>query len=284
MIFAHEMNHIRHHDLWWRRLVLAGELINWYHPWQHMLEKSLIAEQEIVCDLRASTNHPLFTQREYGAFLVSQSDHEYGNLPVTAFQESKNITIRRLSAMAQAKKMKKPKGWHLAASCAGMMAAALLPAAAVSAHVIAWEEERIYASETGERVEATGLENSGEVHTAYADDDPSVVEVDLTEEEINTYSNRVDINKLIPKNIRSVYPGRSMTAGNRIMISVSCSEDDAVFRIGVRNNDTGEMKYMEGNISLTYDYHVTKNGNYSAYVENRSNQTINAAGYIRYIE
>lgn len=277
MIFSHEMNHIHCHDLWWRRLILVGSLINWYHPWCVRLLDQLVCGQEIVCDLRASTDHPMFTQREYGAFLVQQSDNEYGNLPVTAFRESKNITIRRLTAMTQAKKTKKPKGLLLAASCAGIMAAALLPAAAVSAQVIAWEEERIYASETGGEVEATELENSGEVHTAYAGDDPSVIEVDLTGEAA-VFSNTETIDRLILKNTRALIRIQSMSRGGKITIAVSCNNDSALYRVGVKNADTGEKKYVEGSGTQSYTYSVTADGQYTAYIENRTNQTIRVKG------
>jgi len=281
MIFAHEMNHIRHRDLWWRRLVLIGSLVNWYHPWQRVLEKDLIAGQEIVCDLRASTGQTMFTQREYGAFLAELSDYSYGNLPITAFQESKHMTIRRLTAMVEAKKMKRPRGWMLTASFAGLLAAALLPASAVSAQVIAWEEGRIYASEHGTRVEATELENSGEVHTAYAKDDPSVVEVDLTGE--TTFdTNAVNIDRYISQNIRVLMREQNMPRGGKISVMVSCNNDGAVYRVGVKNMVTEEKKYVEGSGLQTFVYSIPANGRYSAYVENRSNQIIKVTGTARY--
>lgn len=281
MIFAHEMNHIRHRDLWWRRLMVIGSLLNWYHPWQRALEKDLIACQEIVCDLRASTGQTMFTQREYCVFLAKLSDYPYGNSPITALRESKHMTIRRIKAMVQAKKMKKPKGWMLTASCAGLLAAALLPASAVSAQVIAWEEGRIYASEDATQVEATELENSGEVHTAYAEDDPSVIEVDLTGEAA-LYSNAVNIDRYISQNIRVLIHEQSMSRGDKISIVVSCSNDGAVYRVGVKNMDTGVMKYVEGSGGQTFVYSIPSNGRYSAYVENRSNQIIKVTGTALY--
>lgn len=183
--------------------------------------------------------------------------------------------------MVQAKKMKKPKGWMLTASCAGLLAAALLPASAVSAQVIAWEEGRIYASEDATQVEATELENSGEVHTAYAEDDPSVIEVDLTGEAA-LYSNAVNIDRYISQNIRVLIHEQSMSRGDKISIVVSCSNDGAVYRVGVKNMDTGVMKYVEGSGGQTFVYSIPSNGRYSAYVENRSNQIIKVTGTALY--
>ena len=63
---------------------------------------------------------------------------------------------------------------------------------------------------------------------------------------------------------------------------VSCNNDGAVYRVGVKNMDTGVMKYVEGSGMQTFVYSIPADGRYSAYVENRSNQIIKVAGTARY--
>ena len=125
------------------------------------------------------------------------------------------------------------------------------------------------------------MENSGEVHTAYAKDDPSVVEVDLTGE--TTFdTNAVNIDRYISQNIRVLMREQNMPRGGKISVMVSCNNDGAVYRVGVKNMVTEEKKYVEGSGLQTFVYSIPANGRYSAYVENRSNQIIKVTGTARY--
>lgn len=127
MILTHEMNHIRHRDLLWRKAAIVAGWVNWYLPLSRLLQKELVYQQEMICDLCSSTGNPAFSQREYGRFLVSLTDNEWGNVSVTALCESENIIIRRLEVMKQAKDMTRPKRWIVAATCAGLAVLTLIP-------------------------------------------------------------------------------------------------------------------------------------------------------------
>lgn len=279
MILMHEMNHIRHRDLFWRKAAIFAGWINWYSPLPGLLQKELVSQQEIICDLRSGASNPAFSQKEYGQFLVSLTDNGWGNVPMTALGESENMIMRRIEMMTQSKRMKKPKWWLAAAACAGLAGVTLIPSGIVSAQVIAWEENRIYESEDATEEQMQDLENSGEEYTEYAD--MTVTEIDLSEEAVG-YANSDIINREIAVNTRALYPSRSMSEGNKISINTACDDEDAVYRIGVKNKDTGKVSYIEGTDVLTYTYTVQADGNYAAYVENRSSQTIKVTGLITY--
>lgn len=275
MILAHEMNHIKYKDLFWRRLALVFRWINWYNPLVCLFQKEMIYQQEVICDLRSGAYSRDFTQKEYGYFLVSLTDSDFGHMPLTALCESKKTIIGRLQMMTQAKKFKKPKKWTVAVTCIGLTISSLVPSGIVSARVIAAEENRIYASEVEQQYVMEDLENSGEVKTGIADG--NVTEIDLSKD-VSERSSTVSIDSKIEKSTRVLYQYKKLTSGDKIIISTSCKDENAIYRIGVKNKDTDTLSYVEGKGVLTFTYSVTADGNYSAYVENRSDQTIAVSG------
>lgn len=279
MILAHEMNHIRHRDLFWRKAAICAGWINWYLPLPGFLQRELVCQQEIICDLRSGTGNPAFSQREYGQFLVSMTDNGWDRAQMMALCESENIMMRRLEMMTQAKKMKKTKRWFAAATCAGLTAFAMLLAETVSVQAIVWEENRIYESEDATEDQPQEWGNPGEEHTEYAD--MSVTEIDLSGEAAG-YSSIDNINREIAVNTRILYTNRSMSAGDKVYINTFCEDENAVYRIGVKNKDMGKVSYIEGTGVLAYTYTVQTGGNYAAYVENRSSRTIKVTGAITY--
>lgn len=280
MILAHEMNHIKYKDLFWRRLALVFRWINWYNPLVCLFQKGMIYQQEVMCDLRSGAYSADFTWKEYGYFLVNMTDNEFGCMPLTALCESKNTIMGRLQMMTQAKKFKKPKKLAVVVTCVGLGVTSLIPSGIVSARVIAAEENRIYATEVEHRYVMEDLENSGEVKTGIADG--NVTEIDLSKD-ISERST-VSIDSRIEKITRTLYQYKKMTSGDKVIILTSCENENAVYRIGVKNEDTGELSYVEGKGVSTFTYSVTADGNYSAYVENRSSQVIAVQGSVTYKE
>lgn len=279
MIFTHEMNHLRHRDLFWRKAAIFAGWLNWYLPLPGFLQKELVYQQEIICDLCSSIGNPDFSQKEYGQFLVGMTDNGWDNAPMLALCESKNMMIGRLEMMAQAKKMRKTKWWLAAAACTGLAVVALIPSGIVSAQVIAWEEQRIYDSEIAVEVPMQDMENTHEEHTEYAD--MTVTEIDLTDG-IDGHANATNIDREIAANTRVLFASRTMSAESTITIFTVCDDKNAAYRIGIKNNNTGKMTYIEGSGRLMHTFTIATAGSYAAYVENRSSQSITVTGTVDY--
>lgn len=181
--------------------------------------------------------------------------------------------------MTQAKKMGKTKWWLVAAACTGLAVVTLIPSGIASAQVIAWEEQRIYDSEIAVEVPMQDMENTHEEHTEYAD--MTVTEIDLSEE-VSGHANATNIDREIAANTRMLFASRTMSAGDKVYINTSCENENAVYRIGVKNNNTGKVSYVEGTDVLVYTYTVQANGTYAVYVENRSSKDIKVTGTATY--
>lgn len=278
IVLEHECNHIRQKDLRWRKIATIAELINWYNPLINNLFQDLIYYQEVRCDLKSIYGNCYFTPKEYGCFLAGLSDVELSQMSLTALCESKSMLVRRLTMMTEVKQMKKISKKMMFAVGMGVTVASLFPVNIVSAHVISVEEKMIYASE--EPVEEIPI-NWGEVlkeKVEYARDDVNEI---VVQDDMMGLSDMVVINNDMSANTRYLFGTKKMVSGNSIVISTNC-ETNNTYRIGIKNQTTGKLTYVEGSGTLTHEFKITENGNYSAYVENKSGQSIHVKGYADY--
>ena len=126
-----------------------------------------------------------------------------------------------------------------------------------------WLEETVIEREV-EPVDYDALELHGHV-----DDDPDVVEIDLTEEGVEPVSALVTLDRTINPMTRVVYQYQNMNAGDRIAVITSCNDSSIVYRIGIRDEE-GVIDYRQGSGSQDHIFTIDKAGRYSVYVENRS--------------
>mgnify|MGYP003374422624 FL=1 len=277
MILEHECNHIKRRDVIWRKMAVIAECINWYNPLVKWVSRQLIYYQEVRCDLQSISSGDYFTPREYGVFLAGLSDSGLSRAPLTAFCESKSMLIGRLEMMKQAKQMKKVNRGLAFAAAAGFIAVSLLPANVVSAQVIRAEEQMIYASEVA--VEVPMMEQKVlEEKVEYAGND--VNEIDLSED-IVKFSDTFLIDIDISGNTRSLLDSREMVAGSSILISTNCGTN-STYRIGIKNESTGKLTYVEGTGVMTHTFKISDKGKYAPYVENKGSQTIHVTGHVEY--
>lgn len=277
MILEHECNHIKRKDVMWRKMIVIAECVNWYNPLVKRLSRQLIYYQEVRCDLQSISSRDFFTPREYGAFLAGLSDSGLSQMPLTAFCESKSMLLERLEMMKQAKRMKKVNSGLALAAAAGLLSASLFPAEVVSAQVIRAEEQMIYDSEVA--VEVPMMEQKIlEEKVEYVGND--INEIDLTGN-IVELSDMVMIDHDVSGNTRLLFGSREMAAGGSIYITTNCDTDD-IYRIGLKNESTGKLLYVEGTGRLTHEFKIMDKGKYLPYVENRGSQTIHVTGYAEY--
>lgn len=276
MIFAHELNHLKYHDIWWRKLMLFARWLHWYLPFLKMVERELVEQQEFVCDLRASVGQEEFSQKEYGRFLVSLTDNKWKYPVATALCEKETMMIRRLRMMGNKKYMKKLKTKLAVAICVGLILTAFFPASAVTAKMIAYDEQGIRAAEVAVREEPQRLKNSSA---------EQVTNLDICEREIDL-SDGVDtcaaanVSYKVPAHTRVIFETFTLSKGDEIIIVMTTNDENAVYRIGVRNTVTGQMAHLEGTGTQTYTYTAKEAGTYAVYAENCTDVSIKVQGMI----
>nr|MDE7479138.1 M56 family metallopeptidase [Lachnospiraceae bacterium] len=274
MIYEHELTHIKNRDLHWRMLSLVTSWIHWFNPVIYRYEKELNCVQEMICDLSISIDNTYYTKKEYAAYLARLADQDAFNAYTLALSEDKNQTTRRIKEMAKTKKFIKPQKWMMGVSCACLTALTMIPSIAVSAEAAKLQEDWMRAEEVVTiEVPQDFSDPSIEVH-GY--DDGRVVEVDGSQE-IEPRSATVDLEKEISAYTRYIYQYRSMSKGDSILISTKC-DSSITYSIGIKNKQTGEMTSISGTGTLQHEFKITKDGTYSAYVENSNSFPISVTG------
>jgi len=124
LMLAHELSHLRRHDLLWNWLPTIVHCLFFFHPVLWLVRRQWRMAQEIACDQAAvSATHA--STHDYGQMLLSVVGHRAADVPPVAslgVAESRINIERRLAAMKQS---------HLWSGKRYLFAAVLLVLAAV---------------------------------------------------------------------------------------------------------------------------------------------------------
>lgn len=277
MVLEHELSHVKHQDLLWKKIGLLVTFIHWWNPFSYVLLRKLILQEEIECDIRTCANNRNFTMKEYGYYLAGIPEDENDMVFASALSKSKKDLIRRIEGMARGKKYTKRMA---VVSCVILSMLAMIPSYAASENMAQmnerWIEETTIEREH-EPVDYDALELHGHVT-----DDPDVLEIDLSEEGTAALSTNVSLDYTIKPMTRILYKWQNMKSGDVVAVITNCSDSSIVYRIGIRDKD-GVMEYRQGTGSQNHMFTIDTDGEYTVYVENRSSsksmQVIGRASY-----
>ncbi len=276
MILEHEANHIIAGDLRWRMFGVVMMCMHWFNPAVYRQFRDLVCYQEIVCDLRSSMEKPWYTKKEYAMLLAVQTDPDLYLPQTSAFAEKKEDMIRRIEIMAKVKKLERRKNRMVAAGCACLLGISLIPSVAFASAGAKLQEAWLRAEEVG--TEAEPQDWRDESIEEHGMDDGTVTEVYASD--MNERSSLFA--ETVSKKTRLILNTVQMSKGDTIIFSAKCSNPDLSYRIGIRNNGTGVYTWIEGQGSLYHVFTIKTAGSYSAYVENRSSQSMDLEGSVIY--
>ena len=70
-IFTHELIHCRHHDLWYKLMILLARSVHWFNPLVHMMAYAANRDIEISCDEEVIKNTDTAFRRQYAESVLS---------------------------------------------------------------------------------------------------------------------------------------------------------------------------------------------------------------------
>ena len=107
LIFAHELTHLKHHDLPVKLLGLAAGCVHWFNPIIYPLRKSLNTVCELCCDESVLRRLKLNDNKDYGRLIISvveDSGPSYAAYS-TSMASAKTSMKKRLSRIAHFKEI-----------------------------------------------------------------------------------------------------------------------------------------------------------------------------------
>lgn len=277
MVLEHELNHIRSHDLVWKKVALMVTFIHWWNPLTYFLLEKLILQEEIECDIRTCENSDHFTMKEYGFYLSGMPDGNDDGIFVSALCKSKKDLCRRLEGMVKGKKYKKRT---VIVSCIALSMLAVIPSYAASEGMARLNEKWIAKTEV--EIEAEEIDYRAMECTSTVSQEEEVQEIDLTmENEATPFSTEITLDHTINANTRVLYRWQEMKTGDTVLVSAKCSDSNIVYRIGIRDSE-GVLTYKQGSGSMAHIFTIPSDGKYTVYVENRSGTSMQVTGWARY--
>ena len=260
MMMEHEVWHLRRRDLMWKKLALLVSWFHWFNPFVYRLREYLTLLQEMVCDTAVCDINPEYTPKEYCQFLYDAEVKDVGRVFAATLVETGLSLESRITEMSRRRKLIGMSGrWIFACVMLFVMAAAV-PTLAMAQSVV-YLDESLRASS-----EIQIMEETQEPETYLRGlDDGSVEEV----QGAHSDERMVQIDMEVPAGARQLFSETELSAGDMMMITVACGDNEMTFRAGVKNVETGELIYMEGSGGLMLNFTPEADGIYGAYIENR---------------
>lgn len=277
MILEHEMNHVKSHDLIWKKAGLLVTFIHWWNPTVYILLERLILQEEIECDIRTCENNNNFTMKEYGLYLAGMQEGSDDMIFASALYKSKKDLFRRLEGMVKGKKYRKSTA---IISCFILAMLSMIPSYAASEGMAKVNERWIAETEVLVEEEEVDYRAIEKTDTVSATENIEEIEV-ATENTVGVLSTEVRLESTINSNTRVLYGWQYMQAGDVVFVYANCSDSGIVYRIGIRDSK-GNLRYQEGNGSLDHVFDISTDGDYTVYIENRSNKSAQVTGYAIY--
>ena len=107
-ILKHEMIHCRNHDILWRLLFLAVNIIHWFNPLVWYLRRAMEQDMEIACDEEVVTKASREKRREYSDVIMSwvERSRYRGSAVSTGYVKGVGFLKRRFDSILNGGKKK----------------------------------------------------------------------------------------------------------------------------------------------------------------------------------
>ena len=279
MVLEHEMNHIRHRDLLWKKAGLIATFIHWWNPLTYILLDKLILQEEIECDIETCESNSYFTMREYGYYLFGMPDSTDDMIFSSALCKSKKDLFKRLEAVSKRKDCKK---WAAILISVILVMLSAVPSYAVSESIARVNETWIDKTDVETKVDEIDY-RSMESTTTIAEND-GIEEIDLfMDGQIASNSAEIVLDDIVGAYSRVLYNWKDMKAEDVIFVSCKCSDNNIIYAIGIRDTN-GKLIYRQGRGNMSHIFKIPSDGRYTFFIENRNRISVQISGWTRYPE
>lgn len=130
MILRHELVHIRNHDLSWKLLFMAANIVQWFNPLAYLLRSNAEEYIELSCDDEVIKNMNKIQRREYAEFLLyllQEAKQRRTLLALCTVERGKRLKNRFHFLLEKAEE-RIGKGWGVCAVCAALLLLVQIPA------------------------------------------------------------------------------------------------------------------------------------------------------------
>jgi len=271
MMMEHEAWHLRRRDLLWKKLALLVSWFHWFNPFVYRLREYLTLQQELVCDTAVCDINPEYTPKEYCQFLYDAEVKDVGRVFAATLVETGLSLEYRIKEMSRRRRLIRMSGKGIFACVLLFVMTAAVPTLAMAKSVV-YVDEALKSS-----FEIQIMEETQEQEQYLCGiDDGSVEELEGTPGD----ERMIPINVEVPGGVRQLFSETALSSGDVVMVTVACEDNESIFRVGVKNMETGQLFYLEGSGGLVLKFTSEADGIYCAYIENCEDRAVLFEGMI----
>lgn len=284
VIQIHELNHIRCHDVLFKKLLVFLRIIYWFNPYIYYLSKHNDYTSECCCDERScQVGKEYFNPEQYFETICQISNSANINyVAVSALFEEKSLLERRIMNMrsyALSSKMLR------VITCLSMLVFFIFSTSTVNAasNVIAqaygqWLDENMVVQE----IAFIPVPVREDWTTHVLTENETAIGKPLVDTEDFMLNRSSGFNeKLAPGQKKSV-PYAQVSKGGTIDGFVSALPSDVDIEIGIQKSGQSTTQSMNFKQQCSFSFPVESSGDYSFYIKNISDQEITVLGEVNY--
>lgn len=277
LVFAHELTHVVHNDIWFRYLLAVASILNFFNPVIWIFYRRFIKYAEYACDYSVCmSENGLHEYYETIFNLAVRNNNLYDMLSASLYENKSSLRERMEHVMKSYNVKKRPMAVAAAiltlfvAMSSVMVAGAATTVTETSvkvAEVTADEKRELQVLET-EYYEAADYEDS-----AVTD----MYEEDVNPNEIMPCASNGTISWDVYAGVRRSTSSFHASSGQRIVLSVFSVEPFHSIRAGIIQPD-GSKRYIIANGNDSHVFELTMSGSYRIYIQNETTESVHVEG------
>lgn len=280
-MLLHELIHYRHRDVLWLCILRVLSVVYWFHPafWKEKLVAWYRELMEDVCDIDVCRQ--VADYNDYIKVLLNtavQTMEPPKPAPVFLSESCKDI-IRRRDNMNRYQQQKLAKRLLIAIFVIALFCGSTGAVYAAEQSVVIGYRTVYDATTRGHEEEMNGnTENTLTEYYEPAVEDPNIA-VEYVTEEVDTFSTLYSIDyTLSAYSEKRKTTGHTLSAGDKILVSVSMNPEDQNVKVGFRMS-TGEVRYIVGSENIYHTFTIYDNATYYFFVQNDNATAVEVVGH-----
>ena len=107
LILRHELMHYKHHDLWYKLILLAANAVHWFNPLVYLMLRQAGRDVEQVCDDNVTAGQDMAYRKAYSLTILNTMASQKGVALSTCLSKDAQNVKNRFAGILQPKQYKK---------------------------------------------------------------------------------------------------------------------------------------------------------------------------------
>ena len=133
-ILKHELIHYKHHDIYFKLLLVVANAIHWFNPMVYIMQKEAVVDMELYCDESVIRLSGMTERKAYTETLFSTMSRQYkkGSALTTHFYGGKRIMKKRFQNILRKSNKRNGRLVCVCVICLTLMSGAMVGCSAVA--------------------------------------------------------------------------------------------------------------------------------------------------------